>query len=1052
MSGKYRPMHDETTDDDVTSGEDGPLSQDTETITAKEKKRKYSEVKFGGKCDLTHNRNKLFTTIFIVITLTFAITTWVLILLFGFVFAPKLRGDESETLVCNLPASSEEIVKPLISRRSYLYKELENELRVLVISDPETEISAAALSVLSGTLNEGDVDGLAHFCEHMLFLGNQKYPKPDYFFDFVSEHGGGANAYTDLGITNYFFQVEPNSFVSAMDIFSSFFINPLFNPDYVQKEINAVNSEYEYDKLVKEWRIFRLLQVVSKANSPFAKFSIGNIETLNISSISTKVSKYYNDFYSSNLMTGVLYGNQNVTELMSIAEANFSSIPNKNFDRKFYSSPYDDLPKLVIAQGITKETDLILTFQLPSFQEHYRMAPSFITHLLSYSGNGSYIGYLEGKNLIFEVDFSVEDIVSTSLLVISLRIPDYLIYDDKWSDIVTHFFFFVDQLRNIPSEDMKVIFDSWLDAQQKHFDYDNQNFGMSSIAGLARQMQIINASQFFLNPPCALEYDYNFINTEVLGRLTPSNLLVLFYSDSFNITGNQGWPNLTLTESYFYLNYQTLKPSDTLLEQWNQNPTMNFTLPENLPIPSDLNLLTGSNSELNPKLTLSEGREIWHLQNTEYSLPYLKLECLLQTDDFTNSTLNAATVQLFLNVLETILPAHLEYYQNFYLFAYSYDYMNGIFFRYLGYSDGTLLTQFMDSTTELVTDVLSLFQNPLFDVGYSKLESDLENFYQALKVSDIAFYYYFPLLFYPNFYRVEDILSSLGSARDNFTSLMTKIHQNSFFVCFTFGNIDDSLTNNLVGKLHTKVGSQLKSHPTLPQVIQLCPGKNYTFWQLNPVKGDINSVLDVVFELGRVCNLRRLGDSCDSFLLKKWVLLKILNSVMSPLFFSQLRTEEQLGYIVYSRVERNHDTAFLHFFIQSSIRDPDYLEQRVNAFLLQFKSNLTIPNLTNTIRSYNDSITEPDSFNSAYDTVWSEINNGQYQFSRISQIRNLLLQISPQEVISFYEDTFFGASAAPRMNIKIFADIPGLVRPSNQTDFIFYETIDSFKSKINLGC
>ena len=53
------------------------------------------------------------------------------------------------------------------------------------------------------------------------------------------------NAYTDKEITNYFFDIHYSVFERALDIFSRFFIDPLLSPDKINKEINAVNSEYE---------------------------------------------------------------------------------------------------------------------------------------------------------------------------------------------------------------------------------------------------------------------------------------------------------------------------------------------------------------------------------------------------------------------------------------------------------------------------------------------------------------------------------------------------------------------------------------------------------------------------------------------------------------------------------------------------------------------------------------------------------------------------------------------------------------------------------------
>ena len=61
--------------------------------------------------------------------------------------------------------------------REYQFLRLQNELKLLLISDPETEKSAASVNVHVGHTSDPDnVPGIAHFCEHMLFLGTEKYP------------------------------------------------------------------------------------------------------------------------------------------------------------------------------------------------------------------------------------------------------------------------------------------------------------------------------------------------------------------------------------------------------------------------------------------------------------------------------------------------------------------------------------------------------------------------------------------------------------------------------------------------------------------------------------------------------------------------------------------------------------------------------------------------------------------------------------------------------------------------------------------------------------
>ena len=88
--------------------------------------------------------------------------------------------------------------------RAYDLIELANGLEVMLVSDPTAEKSAAALSIGLGAASDPeDYPGMAHYLEHMLFMGSEQFPEPDGFMAFTAEHGGMTNAYTGLDITNY---------------------------------------------------------------------------------------------------------------------------------------------------------------------------------------------------------------------------------------------------------------------------------------------------------------------------------------------------------------------------------------------------------------------------------------------------------------------------------------------------------------------------------------------------------------------------------------------------------------------------------------------------------------------------------------------------------------------------------------------------------------------------------------------------------------------------------------------------------------------------------
>ena len=82
-------------------------------------------------------------------------------------------------------------------------------------------VPAAAMDVGVGSSSEPEeLPGLAHFVEHMLFLGTDKYPREDEYTSFLEMHGGESNAFTAHEDTHYFFDVHHSQLDGALDRFA----------------------------------------------------------------------------------------------------------------------------------------------------------------------------------------------------------------------------------------------------------------------------------------------------------------------------------------------------------------------------------------------------------------------------------------------------------------------------------------------------------------------------------------------------------------------------------------------------------------------------------------------------------------------------------------------------------------------------------------------------------------------------------------------------------------------------------------------------------------
>lgn len=274
------------------------------------------------------------------------------------------------------------IIKSEEDKRLYRGLKLENGIKVILISDGTTDKSACCLACEIGHMSDEDnIPGLAHFVEHMLFLGTKKYPNENEYSSFLSKNSGSSNAATYPDLTKFYFDIMPEKFEDAIDRFSQFFICPLFTESATLREINAVHSEHEKNLATDVWRIRQVHKALSNQNHPFSKFGTGNKETLldipkkNGIDTRTELIKFHDKYYSSNLMTLAIFGKESLDELEELVIKYFSGIENKNVQLPVWSDKvYLDEQKMTktFIVPIKDTRNLTISFQIPDMDEHFR--------------------------------------------------------------------------------------------------------------------------------------------------------------------------------------------------------------------------------------------------------------------------------------------------------------------------------------------------------------------------------------------------------------------------------------------------------------------------------------------------------------------------------------------------------------------------------------------------------------------------------------------------------------------------------------------------------
>jgi len=222
----------------------------------------------------------------------------------------------------NLP-----LLNPSLKSRETRKLRLANGLEVLLISDPSADQSAASVCVGAGSWSDPlEYAGMAHFCEHMLFMGTEKYPNESEFSARVADYAGLSNAFTAPHRTVYMFSVQTAGFLPLLDQFAHFFIDPLFNPSGIAREMYAVDQEFAKNLEHDGWREYMVFKETGNPNHPNRLFSTGNSKTL-AKIPQSALKEWHAANYGAEKMHLVIYSALPIATLQQTVVETFNAVP-----------------------------------------------------------------------------------------------------------------------------------------------------------------------------------------------------------------------------------------------------------------------------------------------------------------------------------------------------------------------------------------------------------------------------------------------------------------------------------------------------------------------------------------------------------------------------------------------------------------------------------------------------------------------------------------------------------------------------------------------------
>lgn len=278
----------------------------------------------------------------------------------------------------------------------------------------DEKLAAVALLVDVGSFTEPPkYQGLAHFLEHMIFMGSKKYPTENAFDAHIKKCGGFDNANTECEETLFYFEVSEEHLDSSMDYFSALLKAPLMMKEAMTREREAVESEFQQTLYDDEARRDQLLASLANRDYPHSTFTWGNLKSLkediNDDDLHKDLHEFRQRHYSGHRMYVCVQARLPIDELESLVVKHFSDIPSNNlagkdfavYDyRRAFSEEFHS--EVFFVKPIENVCKLELTWVLPPMTNLYKCKPDqFLSYLIGYEGEGSLCAYLRKKLVFF---------------------------------------------------------------------------------------------------------------------------------------------------------------------------------------------------------------------------------------------------------------------------------------------------------------------------------------------------------------------------------------------------------------------------------------------------------------------------------------------------------------------------------------------------------------------------------------------------------------------------------------------------------------------------
>lgn len=927
-------------------------------------------------------------------------------------------------------------------------------------------LAAVCLAVNVGSLADPkELPGLAHYLEHMIFMGSEKYPTENAFEAYLSAHGGSCNGATECESTRFVFDVDATYLAPALDMFAHLFVAPLLRCEAMESELKVIESEFQR---VRNNNLVRLQQVMCETSiegHPYSRcFIWGNMESLkynperNSVDVREQMLHFFKRHYVAPSMKLCVYGSDSLDVLEQYVAQSFNSIPR-------FRESYDLLgsEKLVVPYGgwagqkpmllrvipVGEKRTLQLYWMLPSTVQNYRQKPwRYVGRLLEHEGPTSIASMLKRKQWATDVKAGTSDRDGYEFGSFGIVFEIKVSLTDRglacWDQVVQvifdalHLFSSMATNGNLPTW----LFEELRIASEMEFRFQEDDKAPVALCRdlSERMLPRFNVRQH--RKEDLLRYDLiqgEFDSGSVcdlLTSLSTDSVRIVLMASSFTDALNSG---ILQTEKWFGTKYTVGPILDTEIATWSRSseesiehlslPAPNPFMPQNFSI-LPVDPFTRSNNDLPPNLILTTTTtQLWYKRDQRFMVPKASISFLVA---FLASTATSCMLaELYVELVRTRLQHVLEQADN------------AKFDAELDVRDEAIevvITGFNDTLPALVRIVMQeLLSPPHTNENLSELlvvQGELERSYRnatlspKAKASEIRLH-----MLESRAVTTKDKLVALQSKRGQEMELFADLtcFANNLLgcgvgrpviQCLIIGNLSREAAISLVLDVESFITKAPISLPQNEPEVELEPNtailapRYHTIALPLTANGllirrgserieERNSLVEVYFQIGKVCPADR-------------AYAVLLRALLAQPLYHEMRTKQQLGYAVTCSVRDTHNVLGLSVSVQSASHAAGDVAIKLDKFLhedffhdyLLSEKRLSPICFATHVQSLQRLYARPDStLNEQSERYWEEIVGGHLEFDMDARVAIALADCTREGLLARYQCWLQGSTS-----------------------------------------